>query len=381
MTATAPPPTRPTPPTRALTTHGVRTVALQEFRLRIRAGRWRWLLGLWTGVVLLFALLLRLGLASVTPPEDDRPLGPALFGGVMLFVLGLGLLVVPALTAQSVNGDRERGTLATLQVTLLSAAEIALGKLVAAWGTALAFLGLTLPVVLWAMVEGGLPLGTVAVTLLVVAVLLGVVCALSQALSALLARSITSALVSYLTVFALTVGTLITFGLATALTNEKISETYEEQVFDPETGQAVPGETRTATYETTRVRPDRTWPLLAPNPFVILADAAPRLPRRIDPRTGRSVDNPLDPLGALGNAVREARRPPSTPAAEAYLEPGGTGPGGTGDPAGAAGRSEPGPVWPYGLVVDVLLAAGAVTLTVRRLRTPVRRLPRGVRIA
>lgn len=346
---------------------GMRTVARQEFRLRIRAGRWRWLLGLWFGVVLAFAVLLRLGLAAVTADEGGRPLGPPLFGGVMLFVLGLGLLVVPALTAQSVNGDRERGTLATLQVTRLSAAEIALGKLAAAWGTALAFLALTLPVVLWAYGEGGLPLGTVAVTLLVVALLLGVVCALSQALSAVFARSITSALVSYLTVFALTIGTLIGFGLATALTTERTRVTYEEPVFD-ETGRPVEGETRTSTYRTTRARPDRTWPLLAPNPFVILADSAPRLPRRVDPETGVEVARPLDPLGEIGNAVRDARRPPDGLRSQTYLVP-------------DSQLPEPGPVWPYGLAFDVLLAAGAVVVTVRRLRTPVRRLPRGVRIA
>ena len=48
------------------------------------------------------------------------------------------------------------------------------------------------------MIEGGLPFINVVVTLFVVALLLGVVCAVSQAWSALLARSITSALVSYL---------------------------------------------------------------------------------------------------------------------------------------------------------------------------------------
>ena len=359
----------PTPAPGRSAVHGLRTVAAQEFRLRIRAGRWRWLLALWFGVVLLFALLLRLGLAAVTPATDSRPLGPPLFGGVLLFVLGLALLVVPALTAQSVNGDRERGTLATLQVTLLSAAEIALGKLLAAWGTSLAFLGLTLPVVLWALFEGGLPVTNVAATLVVVALLLGVVCALSQALSALFARSITSALLSYLTVFALTVGTLITFGLATALTNERVTLTYQEQVFD-ENGEPVEGETREATYTTTRLRPDRTWPLLAPNPFVILADAAPRLPLETDPVTGERTPRPLDPLGALGDAVREARRAPADARDRALLQPGQQSP-----------EPEPGPVWPYGLAFDVLLAAGAVVVTVRRLRTPVERLPRGVRIA
>jgi hypothetical protein len=39
------------------------------------------------------------------------------------------------------------------------------------------------------------------------------------------------------------------------------------------------------------------------------------------------------------------------------------------------------PVWPYGLAFNVLLGVGAVTLTARRLRTPARRIPKGVRIA
>ena len=348
---------------------GIRTVAEQEFRLRIRAGRWRWLLGLWFGVILGFAVLLRLGLAAVDATGDDRSAGPPLFGGVMLFVLGLALLVVPALTAQSVNGDRERGTLATLQITRLSAEEIALGKLAAAWGTVLVFLALTLPVVLWAMLEGDVPLLNVVVTIGVVTLLLGVVCALAQALSAVFARSITSALLSYLTVFALTIGTLIAFGLVTALTNEKARVTYEQPEFDPQTGRVVPGgEVTTETYTTTRVRPDRTWPLLSPNPFVILADSAPRLEPHIDPRTGRREATPLDPLGELGLAIREARRPPDD--TESFV---------TG--AGTPQEPDSGPVWPYGLAFDVLLAAGAVVVTVRRLRTPVTNLARGVRIA
>lgn len=344
---------------------GVRTVAEQEFRLRIRAGRWRWLLGIWFGVVLVFALLLRLGIDAVTSAGDSRPVGPTLFGGVLLFVLGLALLVVPALTAQSINGDRERGTLATLQVTRLTAAQIALGKLAAAWGTAVVFLALTLPIAGWAMVEGGLPLVNVVSTLLVVALLLGVVCALAQCLSAVFARSITSALMSYVTVFALTVGTLIAFGLATALTSEQATVYYRSPAVDPETGRIDPdGPVTRSSYTTTRVRPDRTWPLLAPNPFVVLADSAPALPERLDPRTGERVPETLDPLGELGNAIREARRPPRD-----------------GQRFGDTAPDGGGPVWPYGLAFDVLLGVGAVIVTVRRLRTPVHRLPRGVRIA
>jgi ABC-2 type transport system permease protein len=344
-------------PLEQLTRSGVATVAAQEFRLRIRAGRWRWLLAIWTAVVVGFAVLLRLGLSATNAVDSARPAGPPLFGGTLLFVLGLALLVVPALTAQSVNGDRERGTLATLQVTRLSASEIGLGKLFAAWGAALIFLALTLPVVGWAMVEGGLPLLNVVVTLLVVALLLGVVCALSQAWSALFARSITSALVSYLTVFALTIGTLIAFGLATALTTDSQTSTYTD-----ENG----GE---ATYTEQRARTDRTWPLLAPNPFVVLADAAPRLPAKRDPVTRRLLDRPLDPLGELGDSLREVRLGPTGP--RALGRPG----------VQPVEPPQPGPIWPWGLGFNLALGVGAAVVTVRRLRMPVHKLGRGVRIA
>ena len=338
-----------------LTRSGVATVAAQEFRLRIRAGRWRWLLAAWTAVVIGFAVLLRLSLAATDTTGDTRQVGPPLFGGTLLFVLGLALLVVPALTSQSVNGDRERGTLATLQVTLLSASEIGLGKLLAAWGAALSFLVLTVPVLVWAYVEGGVPIVNVVVSLLVVALLLGVVCALSLAWSALFARSITSALVSYLTVFALTIGTLIAFGLATALTTDTATSTYVDQ------------NGATQTFESQQARTDRTWPLLAPNPFVVLADAAPRAPITRNQTTGLTNDRPLDPLGNLSDALRDARRGPQPP------------------PTFVGGHEvqtqEPGPIWPYGLGFDVALGIGAVVLTIRLLRMPARRLGRGVRVA
>ena len=75
---------------------------------------------------------------------------------------GLALLVVPALTAQSVNGDRERGVLAILQTTLLTPAEIAVGKLVAAWAVSLVFLVVSLPLIWWCIAEGGVSATRVA---------------------------------------------------------------------------------------------------------------------------------------------------------------------------------------------------------------------------
>lgn len=40
-----------------------------------------------------------------------------------------------------------------------------------------------------------------------------------------------------------------------------------------------------------------------------------------------------------------------------------------------------GPVWPYGLVFIVVVGIGSAAVAIRRLKTPIRRLPNGTRIA
>jgi ABC-2 type transport system permease protein len=161
-----------------------------------------------------------------------------------------------------------------------------------------------------------------------------VVCAISLGLSALLARTITSALLSYVVVFALAVGTVVGFGLSAGVIGG---------------GQAT----------------GKVWWMLAPNPFVVLADATPKLPAQFDDQ-GHEVPQPADPLGDLGRSVRQLRDPGYY--YDDYI----------GDPPG---HPEPAPVWPSGLAVDLILGAGAVWITARRLRTPAARLPRGIRVA
>ena len=348
---------------------GVLTVARLEFKLRIRAGRWRWLVGAWFVVLAIVTWLVRTAASQPNivgdSVERERTLGAVMFGVVVLVVLALALLVAPALAAQSVNGDRERGTLATLQVTRLRAGEIAVGKLLASWGTALVFLAVTLPLALWCYTEGGLSVGRIAGVYLVTALLLGVVCAISLGLSALLARSTTSGVLAYLTVFALAAGTAITFGLVTASTQQTV--TGSSRLCDG------PGANCTETsYETTVARPDRTWWLLAPNPFVVLADSAPAGPvHRERLPNGQVVEVPED-VDVLGSLSRELHRIRATPHrvedqyGTAFVVPDGV----TG-----------GPVWPLGLGIDLALAAGALWLTTVRLRTPTHRLARGQRVA
>lgn len=353
----------------------IRLVAGHEFRMRLRTGRWKWLLGGWTLVMLLFTWFLSVSLRSTrdvnyyydgdTLVHDNSSIGPQMFGILMLFVLGLMLIISPTLTSQSINGDRERGTLATLQVTLLSPTDIAIGKLLAGWSVGLLALALSVPFVVWSLVEGGVGVLNAVVTLAVVAVLIGVICALAQALSALVSRSISSGLLSYLVTAALTIGTLITYFLALSMTTEDKDVKYGGDSYGME-----------------RIsHPEDVWWLLSPNPFVVLADSAPALPPlRAD--NGRIVSRSDDPLGGIRRSVRDMTRPDqlgpcASPGSDVY---GGT----TGNPVYPPCRAddvEPPPVWPWGLGFDVLLGLGAVTVTVRRLRTPATRLGRGVRVA
>lgn len=333
--------------------YGALLVAGQEFRIRLRTGRWRWLLFGWVLLVAVFTLLVDLALSTgYGYSSDTSRRGVPIFGILMFFVLAMVLVISPALTSQTVNGDRERGTLATLQVTLLRPAELALGKLLAGWGVGLVMLALTLPFTGYAMLRGGIGVGRVGAVYGVVALLIGVVCAISQALSALLARSITSALLSYLSVFALTVGTVVGFALGSALVTTP--HTYEDSGGGG------------GSYTVDVNRPDLVWWLLAPNPFVVLADSTPRVPPRLIDN-GDTVDvDQYDVLSALGNGVRSIRQPPRYDYRNFDAEQ-------------AAAESLP--IWPYGLGFDLLLGVGAVAVTIMRLRTPSRRLARGVRIA
>lgn len=369
-----------------MTREGVATVAGQEFRLRVRAGRWQWLLGVWVVLLLVITAGLRAVAGQVDDLADD---GTIVYGGLVLLVLGLALLVVPSLAAQSVNGDRERGTLAALQVTLLSPGEIALGKLAAAWGTALLFVALSLPMSLYAVTQGGVTLGRLLVVYAVLALLVGTVCAVALWLSAVLARTTTSGLLAYGFVAVLTVGTLLAFALASALTVEEYTETspeltcsdgsYPTGVWDP--ASPPPGCTSTSTtYTSSRSRTERTWWLLAPNPFAVLADAAPGLPGDppgLSEREQRARDQrrQADPLGQLGSATRALRQRPD-PLPQVY-----SGAAYSSTLSVARDATSRRLVWPYGLAFDAALGAGAVLLTARRLRTPSRTLPRGQRVA
>jgi hypothetical protein len=278
-----------------------------------------------------------------------------------MLVLGLGLLVTPTLASTAVNGDRAAGTLATLQVTLLTPAEIVVGKVLAAWAASCAFLAASVPFLLFAALVGPTPWAAVLRVVLLVAVLLLAVCGIGIGFSALVARPAGSTVLTFTTVAALVLGLPLVFGLTIPSVQARESVRVYEQQATP-TGDE--GTCRWIDEQRSVTHTERTWWLLAPNPFVVLADGAGTS------STQAEAERRSDPLGMLRSAVGLARAGAQHTADECWAD-------GDGTDATASTAA----VWPWGLGAELLLGAAGLLVAVRRLRLPLRALPRGTRVA
>jgi ABC-type transport system involved in multi-copper enzyme maturation permease subunit len=348
-----------------LTWHGVRTVAVLELRQRVRSTRWIVALVVWFVVVGAITLLTSGAISAISSGESSpaETTGPLLFGAVTFLVLGLGLLVTPTLASTGINGDRNAGTLATLQVTLLTPAEIAAGKLLAAWAAACAFLVASLPFFGIALALGGTPGTALPRVLVVVAVLLASVCGIGLGFSALTTRTAGSTVLTFLTVAALTLLTPVLFGV----TYPSISASRQVEVYTVPPDWDGSGNVECTVQTQARSVPhtERTWWLLGLNPFVVVADAAGTA------EYDDVVRNQNDPLGAIRDGVRELRAGPQIPLQECWTDA-------LGDPTRTVSHA---PVWPWGLAVNVLLGAAGFAVAVGRLRVPTHTLARGTRVA
>ncbi|MGN6325303.1 ABC transporter permease [Pseudolysinimonas sp.] len=331
---------------------GIGTIASIELRQRVRGVAWYVLLGVFAFLVLVVSVVVTWALSL----NGARGSGAGLFSGVVYFVLLLATLVAPALGGNAINGDRDAGTLATTQVTLVTTPQLVLGKFLAAWASSLAFLVVAVPFLLWACVLGGVSPVTIVVSLLVLAVEMGVVSALGVGLSGLLRRPLFSIVVTYLLIALLSVGTLIAFGIAgTVMTTPA---TYRSTQWTAD-GQCLTD----GTFTTQEPRFDRVWWVLAANPYVILADAVPT-----DLHRGQS---PTDLFGTIKLGERTAQLPPGTLRSDCGES--------SWTPARIIDATAPG--WAVGLLIHVVLGAGALVGAGYAIRAPAGRLGAGSRIA
>lgn len=338
---------------------GIGTVVSMELRQRVRARGWYIMLGVWFLVIGIVSVLAWM----VTSATGTT--GPILFDLVVGFVLFFGLLVAPALSANAVNGDRSAGTLAILQVTLLKPGQILLGKFIASWVASLAFLVVSTPFILAALGFGGVGLDVAAVSLLMLAVELGVVCAIGVGISALANRPLFSIVTSYMVVAGLSIGTLIGFGLSMPMVDETAEVQQVRYGFNDAQGTMERPTCTTGTFEQTIPRTDRVAWILAANPFVVVADAVPYP----SPEPGAGPFAQQGVMAGISQAVRYAQAGPEH-----------TVPCYNGDPVPSP-PEDLAPQWPLGLAFQLLLAGGLIGLGRRRLVTPAKRLSRGTRIA
>ncbi|MCY7290040.1 MAG: ABC transporter permease [Cryobacterium sp.] len=327
-----------------------------ELRQRVRGVAWYVLLGIFVVLVAAVTVLLWL---STTAWETG---GGAVFSAVIFFVLLLGTFVSPALSGNAINGDRDIGTLATTQVTLISTGQLVLGKFVAAWITALAFLAAAVPFLLFAVTLGQVSLATIAVSVLVLAAELGVIAAVGVGLSGVVTRPLFSIVVTYLIVAALSVGTPIAFALLGTATKSEQTLTSPVGCDDPATTASIP-------------RFDHYWWVLAANPYVVVADASPGV---FD-----ASGNPQDLFGWIAVGVRQAQVPPDLQGEAPYCQSTGQYFGDDGGQLSTARElyDNAVPSWFVGLGIHLILGAGALLWAWRRTLTPARRLPTGRRVA
>ena len=354
---------------------GIKDVVVLELKQRLRSRGWYIMLAIWfllTGLVTWLtwaswnaSQAAQRAYSDFTPAQTGP--GSMIFEVVLAFVLLFALLVAPALSANAVNGDRAGGTLAILQVTLLQPGQILWGKFFAAWFAALAFLVASTPFLVIGVALGGMTPGHVIVALLMLAVEVGVVCAVGVGISALAGRPLFSIVVTYLAVAGLVIGTLIAFGLGTGLTQGTImanQPNYRE--YQPlSNGPVEPEYTCSGPLrEQPAARTERVAWFLAMNPYVVVADAIP-YPERTDPQGFTSV-------GAIENISQGARY--------AMAGPEGTFPCANGE-AKPRYLAQETPLWPLGLGLQLVLAGLLMWLGWRSLRTPAHRLASGTRIA
>lgn len=341
---------------------GVGVIFSLEMRQRVRGVAWYVLLGVFVALV----ALVTFGLTVALTGFGNDP-GGGIFSAIIYFVLLLGTLVAPALSGNAINGDRDAGTLATTQITLISTWQLILGKFLAAWLIALAFLAAALPFLLYSALTGGMDSLTIIVSTLVLAFELGVVAAVGVGLSGILSRPLFSIVVTYLVVAALSVGTLIAFTIGGLATQTEVTVTSYPAARYTENG--VPLDCFAESYTTRVPRFDHFWGVLVANPYVLLADA---VPTEYD-----SNGYPEDMFGSIKFGVRSVQLSPIETIGYNECEDYDS----YGSPNMRETIESTVPGWSVGMIIHLVLAGGALTGAWARTRTPAGRLTKGSRIA
>jgi ABC-type transport system involved in multi-copper enzyme maturation permease subunit len=211
---------------------GVGTIMVKELRSRMRGRRAFIVLTIYLGLLalitygsyLIVAPAARGGAAAggfVSQANTSAIVGQTIFTLLSIFQLILICFIAPGFTAGQISLEREKQTLDLLVSTPLRPGAIVLGKLLAALAFVVLMIVAAVPITAIVLMYGGASVEDIVrqqLVLLATAVALG---AIGLFFSALLKRTQAATVLSYITMLALTVGTVMLFGFWTLLVNQE----------------------------------------------------------------------------------------------------------------------------------------------------------------
>jgi hypothetical protein len=180
-------------------------VILKELRGRMRGRQAFILLTAYLGLIAFFIVVIyntMFGLSGLTSwdPSARQSAGKVIFGTVVLLELLLLSFIAPGLTAGAITSERERQTFDLLRTTLLSARSLVLGKLGAAFSYLFLLILTALPIQSLAFILGGVGMGEMVVSSLMLVVTAFFYCTLGIFFSSYMKRTLSATVSSYATV-------------------------------------------------------------------------------------------------------------------------------------------------------------------------------------
>lgn len=307
---------------------GVGAVLRERLRRRLGSGRF-WVLVAVYAVALGALTALSFAVAwAMAALSNGGDIGPLVYSGVVFAVLLLAIVAGPAAQGRALNAPaffRRKGESAApadpAAATNAGATGVVLGALLAEWVTSLVFVAVAGPVLLVVALAGGVSADVLFGSLAIVVLEILLLGAIAVGLSGLIDRPRASVAAAYGAVAALTVGTLVVFaGVGNLVRHEVVTEyrgvswsaaelvadcdaAYAEGASDCVEDADGGGVTTCEAWQrdtTERPRLDLAWWALVPNPFVLVADAAP-------PTWLGSAQSPADLFGLVTLGVRQAQ--------------------------------------------------------------------------
>ncbi|WP_062305856.1 ABC transporter permease [Demequina subtropica] len=365
----------------------------------------------WIFYGLLFAGIMAIGLFAAA--QSDGSKNSTLLELVLVMVLGAGLLVAPSLSATSLNGDSSEGVLAPLQMTRLTAGDLAVGKLLASWLFALAVLLTTTPLLVYAFSRSGWHWDELLIVMAVILLVVLTATAVGLAWSALAARAVASVSLAHLTTGFLLLGTLLLFFFTQPLISVTVTETsrsFDWDQFTPEQEAAVDAwymngdpsafdgidvhditcSVQDGGWEHGVARTEQTAWLLLVNPVVLIGESSPIVNYLTWDEDGRAAPGLF---AEMHRAVSDARIGPSEEDLQdsvnwdecVDLVASVTGDYSVYEDNDWEQEQEANSVYPrapwLGLGVQAALLLGSMWIVIARLRVPYKKLRQGTRVA